>query len=145
MKRLLFTLILSFAAVSASAQQTSVTFMPLATSPLFQSRVTYNIVLAAPLVETEAATYTQPAGDTHPVTATCHSLRVQLAVAVARNPSSYAQIFAVHLVTSGNINLAGALTGTAGAGTLDTPATDGALFSAINAQWSDVAGCVTVP
>lgn len=144
MRRLLFALALVLALpLAAQAQQTSVTYMALAGSNQFLNRVTFQIVLAAPLVEVEAVAYTQPSGDTHPVNAACHTLRANLARAVSQSPSSYASIFAVHLITSSNVTTAGALTGTVA--TLDTPATDAALFSAVSAMWSDVAGCITNP
>jgi hypothetical protein len=116
---------------------TSQTYGPLAASAQFQSRVSFLITQEAPVVLTEAQTGSY--------TAACHTLRASLAAVVARNPQSYAPIFAQHLVTNINVTTAGALTGTLGAGTLDTPATDAALFAAIAAQWSTVAGCISFP
>lgn len=130
-------------ATPAFAQQPSVTFMPLASSTQFLNRVQFNIVQTAPLIEVEAQAYTPAGGDTHPSTAACHTLRAKLAASVAGNPTSYQAVFAAHLIVNSAVTSAGPLTG-AGV-TLDTPATDGALFSAIAAIWSTVAGCVTVP
>lgn len=143
MKRLLFALTLTLLAAPVCAQQPSVTYMPLTTSTQFLNRVQFNIVQTAPLIQVEAQTYTPAGGDTHPSTAACHTLRVQLAASVARNPASYAGIFAAHLAVNSAITTAGALTGSTA--TLDTPATDGALFAAVAAIWSTVAGCVTTP
>jgi hypothetical protein len=131
--------------LSAFAQQTSVTYEPLTQSSEFLNRIAFQIVLAAPAIETEAQNYTPASGDTHPSTAVCHSARAALAANVAKNPSGYALIFAEHIVTSSAVTTAGALTGSLSAGTLDTPATDAALFSAVNAMWSDTAGCITTP
>lgn len=146
MKKLLRTLavlaVVLFA-VPCFAQQTSVVYMPLVTSPQFLNRVVFQITLETPLVQVEAVAYTPASGDTHPATPTCHTARVQLAQSVARNPAAYASIFAIHLVTTSNVTTAGALTGSLTAGTLDTPATDAALFSAVSAIWSNVAGCIT--
>ena len=144
MRRLLFTLsVLLVLPLAAQAQQVSVTYMALAGSNQFLNRVTFQIVLEAPLIEVEAVAYTQASGDTHPVNAACHTLRANLARAVSQNPSAYAGIFALHLITSSNVTTAGVLTGTVA--TLDTPANDAALFSAVSAMWSDIAGCVTNP
>lgn len=145
MKRLVLIcaslLIVSAATLSA---QTSVTYMPLTGSAQFQNRILFQILLAAPLIEVEAAAYTPAGGDTHPASAACHSLRAALAANVSKNPTGYALIFAQHVVTLSAVTGAGALTGSLPL-TLDTPATDGALFSAINAIWSDTAGCITTP
>lgn len=144
MKR--FSLALVFVvlgSVGLFAQQTAVTLMPLTQSAQFLNRVTFQIVLTAPLIEVEAVAYTPAGGDTHPSTPACHTLRANLAAAISRNPSGYALIFADHLVTSSNVTTAGALTGSGV--TLDTPATDGALFSAVAAIWSNVAGYISNP
>jgi hypothetical protein len=122
---------------TAFAQQPSVTYMPLVSSTQFLNRVTFNIAQTVAGVETEAA---NAAG----ANAACHTLRVQLAVRVASNPAGFAPTFAIQLVTTGAITTAGALTG-AYPLTLDSPATDGAIFSAIGAMWSTIAGCVTNP
>jgi hypothetical protein len=127
-------LLLAGIAVSADTSQT---YAPLKGSPLFQSRVAWTIAFTSPVILTEAATGSY--------TASCHTLRANLAAAVARNPDAYAPIFASHLVTMSAVTTAGALTGTLTAGTLDTPATDAALFSAVTAVWSTVAGCITNP
>ena len=119
------------------ATEASQTYGPLAASPQFRMRVTYIIVTEAPVVLTEAGTGSY--------TAACHTLRANLAASVARTPDGYAPVFAAHLVTNINVTTAGALTGTASAGTLDTPATDAALLAAVAAQWSVVAGCITNP
>ena len=130
----------AFAVVLASVAllaDTSQTYGPLSGSPAFQSRVTFIITQEAPVILTEAQTGTY--------TAACHTLRANLAAQVARNPSSYAPIFASHLVTNINVTTAGALTGTLVAGTLDSPVTDAAMLAAIASQWSTVAGCITNP
>jgi hypothetical protein len=128
-------LILAGIAVSADTSQT---YGPLAQSPQFQMRVTFIVAMEAPVILTEAATGTY--------TAPCHTLRANLAAAVARNPQSYAPIFAAHLVAHVNVTTAGALTGTLAAGTLDTPAADNALLAAVASPiWSTVAGCITNP
>lgn len=146
MRKILIALaIILICAVGLAAVETSVTFFPLTLSQQFRNRVTWTIAFTAPLIQVEATNYTPAAGDTHPSTPACHTLRATLAATVARNPDSYAPIFAAHLVTSGNVTGAGALTGSLAAGTLDTPATDAALFSAVSAQWSTVAGCITNP
>lgn len=143
MKRLGLVVLFVLVALPVSAQQTSVTYMPLIASAQFVGRVQFNIVQTVPLIEVEAQAYTPAGGDTHPSTAVCHSLRAQLAANVARSPNTYAGIFTAHLVVNSAVTTAGTLTGTGA--TLDSPATDGALFSAIAAIWSTVAGCVTVP
>src|SRR5665213_4139669 len=143
MKYLYLVLLLLLVTVPAYAQQTAVTVMPLTQSNQFMNRVRFQIVLTSPLIEVEATAYAPAGGDTHPSTPACHTLRANLAAAIARSPDDYVRVFAEHLVTSSNITTAGALTGSGG--TLDTPATDAALFSAVNAMWSDVAGCVTNP
>lgn len=123
-------------AVSLSAD-TSQTYGPLAQSPAFQSRVTWTLAFTAPVILTEAATGSY--------TAACHTKRAELAAQIARNPSAYAGVFAVHLSASSAVTTAGALTGTLTAGTLDSPITDAAMFSAVSAEWSTVAGCITNP
>jgi hypothetical protein len=145
MKKALFTvaIILSFSTISYAQTLTSVQVMPLTQSQQFLNRVEFQILLAAPSIETEIVAYTPAGGDTHPSSASCHSARALLAANVSKYPSGYPQVFALHIVTSGNITTAGALTGSGQ--TLDTPASDGALFSAVNAMWSDTAGCVTFP
>jgi hypothetical protein len=144
-RSLLLILLLGFATPVFAQALSAVQVMPLTTSQQFLNRVTFQIVLEAPLVEVEASAYTPAAGDTHPSTEACHTLRANLAASIARNPSGYALIFALHLVTTSNVTTAGALTGTLALGTLDTPATDAALFSAVSAIWSDTAGCITNP
>ena len=147
MRRLLLALTLLLGLpVVAAAQQTSVIYMPLTQSAQFLERVTYNIVLAAPAIELEAQAYTAAPGDSHPVTNACHSLRAAMAAQIMHGGSgNFAPFFALALVTNSAVTTAGSLTGSLGAGTLDSPATDAALFSAINAVWSTVAGCVTNP
>jgi hypothetical protein len=139
MKKITFALvfIFLFCANEARAQQTSVTYMPLIQSNQFNARVTFNITLAAPVIEVEAANATgaNPA---------CHTARVQLAARVMQSPQSYTNVFATALVTTSAITTAGALTGSLPL-TLDTPATDAALFSAINSLWSSIAGCISNP
>lgn len=131
---LLALLVLS-SGVVLFAQQNSVTYMPLVGSARFTDRVTYIIAQQAPVIETEPATGTY--------SATCHTLRANLAADVARRPANYAPVFAVHLTANINVTSGGALTG-AGA-TLDTPATDAALLAAVASLWSTVAGCITNP
>jgi hypothetical protein len=131
----LVALVLALVLGTALSAQNAVQFMPLTQSLQFQNRVTYQIVLAAPVIETEAA----GTGGS----ALCHTARATLATQVMRYPASFTPVFAIALVTSSNVTTAGALTG-AGP-TLDTPATDAALFSATNAVWSSIAGCVTNP
>jgi hypothetical protein len=134
---LAFLLVVLGAASSVSAQQNSLVYGPLAKSPTFQGRVVYIITTQAPVVLTEAQTGSY--------TAACHTLRAALAARVAASPMDFASIFAAHLVTNINVTSGGALTGTVGAGTLDTPATDAALLAAVASQWSSVAGCITNP
>ena len=129
------TLVLGLLGIALLCAQNAVTFMPLLNSAQFLERVTYQMVLAAPVIETEAATGSY--------TASCHSLRARLAVQVMQAPPAFTPVFGTALVTSSAITTAGALTG-AGP-TLDTPATDAALFSAVNAAWSSIAGCITNP
>lgn len=124
-------------AAPALAVENSQTFMPLVGSIQFTNRVQYILAQETPVILTEAATGTYTAG--------CHTLRAALAVSIARNPAGYASVFAVFLATNINVTSAGALTGSFNAGTLDTPATDAALFSAVSTLWSTVAGCVTNP
>jgi hypothetical protein len=143
LKRLILVGAFMALATPVWAQQPSVTYMPLTQSQQFLNRVIFNIVQTAPLIEVEAANYTPAGGDTHPATAACHSKRAILAAGVASHAQDFALVFAQNLVTTSNITTAGALTG-AGA-TLDTPATDGALFSAVAAVWSTIAGCITNP
>lgn len=133
----LAVLVAALLSMVALHADTSQTFGPLAQSTLFLTRVTFITTQQAPVILTEAATGSY--------TAACHTLRANLAAALARNPPSYAPIFASHLVTNINVTSAGALTGTLAAGTLDTPATDAALLAAIASQWSTVAGCITNP
>jgi hypothetical protein len=144
MRKLLLAILFSLVPMTVCAQTTSVTYEPLTTSTEFLNRIAFQIVLAAPAIETEAQNYTPASGDTHPSTASCHSLRAALAANVSKNPSGYALIFSEHIVTSSAVTTAGALTGSLPL-TLDTPATDAALFSAVNAMWSDTAGCITTP
>lgn len=122
---------------TALLADTSHTFGPLKDSPTFRSRVNFIITTQAPVILAEASTgsYTAP----------CHGLRANLAAAVARDPGSYAPVFAAHLVTNINVTTAGALTGTAAAGTLDSPVTDAAMLAAVASQWSTVAGCILNP
>lgn len=145
MKRLILGLLCSSLLVSLVFAQTltSVQAMPLTLSQQFQNRIAFQMVLAAPAIETEAVAYTPPSGDTHPASGACHTRRAALAALVAQNPSTYIPIFVLHVVTSSSVTTAGALTGSGA--TLDTPATDAALFSAVNAVWSDTAGCITNP
>lgn len=145
MNRLLIVVALLLIASPVFAQQPSVSFMPLTGSTQFLNRVQFNIVQTAPLIEVEAQAYTPAGGDTHPSTAVCHSLRVQLAANVARSPSAFAPVFAAHLVVNSAVTTAGSLTGGGNTSIMDTPATDGALFAAVAAIWSTVAGCVTTP
>lgn len=145
MKRLLLTIALLLLAAPAFAQQPSVTFEPLVGSTQFLNRVQFNIVQTAPLIEVEVQAYTPAGGDTHPSTALCHTYRAQLAANVARSPDAYAKVFAEHLVVNSAVTTAGPLTGGGNTAITDTPATDAALFSAIAAIWSTVAGCITVP
>lgn len=119
----------------------SVTVVPLTQSQQFLNRILFQILLAAPPISIEVVAYTPAAGDTHPASAACHSKRAALAAAVGQNPSAYVLIFAQHIVTTGNVTTAGALTGQGA--TTDSPATDAALFSAVNAVWSDTSGCVS--
>lgn len=123
--------------VLVSAQQSSVTYMALVTSPQFLNRVAFMVAQTAPVIEAEAA------GPQGAYTETCHQLRTSWATAVIRSPMIYAPVFAVSLVTTGAVTTAGALTGSGA--TLDTPATDGALFSAVGAMWSALSGCITTP
>jgi len=116
---------------------TSQTYGPLTQSPVFRLRVQFITAQQAPVVLTEAATGSY--------TAACHTLRANLAAALARNPQAYVDVFAAHLVTNVNVTGGGSLTGTLAAGTLDTPATDAALLAAVASQWSTVAGCITNP
>jgi hypothetical protein len=134
MRRLLLAILLLLLPASAFAQQASVTYMPLVASFQFVNRVTFNIALAAPVIETETVA---------PNTPSCHTLRAKLAAQVAASPQSYALVFAVAVVTSSAVTTAGAPTGSGQ--TLDSPITDAALFSAINAAWSSIAGCITFP
>lgn len=136
-KRLSLALVASLLMAVGLSADTSQTYSPLTQSSLFQSRVTFIITTEAPVILTEATTGSY--------TAACHTLRANLAASVARNPASYAPIFAAHLVTNINVTTGGALTGTLAAGTLDTPASDAALLAAIASQWSTVAGCITNP
>lgn len=115
--------------------ENSLTYMPLATSTTFTSRVQYILVQEAPVVLAEASS--EPA--------TIHAARAALAARVCANPASYAPVFAVHLATNINVTTAGALTGTATLGTLDTPATDAALLAAVASLWSTVAGVIVNP
>lgn len=138
MKRILLALVLVLvAAPLLFAVENSNTYMPLASSPTFTSRVQYILAQEAPVIEAEAATGTY--------TGACHTLRAGLAVRVAQSPSSFAPVFAVFLATNINVTTGGALTGTTAAGTLDTPATDAALLAAVASLWSPIAGCVTNP
>lgn len=136
MKRILFTFVFILLCAVGSFAQNAVTFMPLVQSPQFLSRVTYQIVLAAPVIETEAALTGGSAA--------CHTARAQLAAQVMKYPTSFTSTFAIALVTSSQVT-SGTVTGTLVAGNLDSSATDAALFSATNAAWSSVAGCITVP
>ncbi len=132
-------------ATLAGAQQASITFSPLVTSPRFRDRVTYIITQNAPVVLAEAQTCVSSCTTTGTYTAACHTNRAHLAATVAANPQQFASIFAAHLVTNVNVTSAGALTGTVAAGTLDTPATDASLLAAVALQWSTVSGCVVNP
>jgi hypothetical protein len=146
MKRFALTVtLILLSALPVVAQQPSVTYSPLTGSTQFLNRVQFNIVQSVDAIEREAVAYTPAAGDSHPATAACHTLRANLAAAIARNPSGYSLVFASHLVTNGAITTAGALTGGGNTSITDTPATDGALFSAVNAIWSTVAGCISNP
>lgn len=135
MKKILFVTIFLACANAVSAQQTSVTYMPLTNSQQFQNRIAFNILLTAPVIETEAA----GTGGSN----ACHTARAQLAAAVMRSPTQYITIFSLVIVTTSQVTTAGALTGSGN--TLDTPATDAALFAAIGSSWSNVAGCITNP
>lgn len=138
MKRILFTLVVIVLFSGALfAVENSQTFGPLVTSPVFRMRVSYNAAFTAPVILTEASTGSY--------TAACHTLRANLAARVASNPESYSSVFAAHLVTMSAVTSAGTLTGTSAAGTLDSPITDAAMFSAISSAWSTVAGCITNP
>lgn len=138
MKRIALVLSLMIVtSVGLFAVENSNTFFPLVQSPVFTGRVQYLIVKEAPVILTEAATGTY--------TAACHTKRAALAVSVSQNPASFAPVFAVHLTANINVTGGGALTGSASAGTLDTPAIDSSLFAAIDSLWSTVAGCVTNP
>lgn len=135
MKRLLLVGVLVLMASPAFAQQNSNTYMPLTHSDRFNDRVAYMVAMEAPVIETEAATGSY--------TAACHTLRANLAAAIARGPASYVPIFAIHLATNVNITTGGALTGSGI--TLDTPATDAAILAAVASLWSTIAGCLTNP
>jgi len=137
LKKLSLALVAALLLAVGLSADTSQTYAPLAQSAQFQMRVTFIITTEAPVILTEAATGSY--------TAACHTLRANLAAAVARNPQSYAPIFASHLVTNVNVTTGGALTGTLAAGTLDTPASDASLLAAVASQWSTVAGCITNP
>lgn len=137
MRRLVLALGMAVLLAVGLAADTSQTYGPLAQSPVFRMRVSFIIVTQAPVILTEAQTGTY--------TAACHTLRANLAAAVARNPDGYAPVFASHLVTNINVTTGGALTGSTAAGTLDTPASDASLLAAVASQWSTVAGCITNP
>jgi hypothetical protein len=136
-RRFLFALAVAVLCAVGLSADTSQTYGPLTQSPTFLSRVQFITVQQAPVVLTEAATGTY--------TAACHTLRANLASAVARNPATYRDVFAAHLVTNVNVTTGGALTGTLAAGTLDTPASDASLLAAVASLWSTVAGCITNP
>ncbi len=129
--------------VGLEAVENSNIYMPLVQSATFTNRVQYILAMQAPVVQVEAVAYTQPTGDTHPVSAACHTRRVNLATLVVVGPSSYAPVFSVFLASNINVTSGGTLTGSGA--TLDTPATDAALLAAVAAIWSSVAGCVTNP
>lgn len=134
MKRTILTLALIAAAtVGLFAVENSNTFMPLVQSPVFTARVQYVLAQEAPVIMAESGAIT------------CHTARAALAVSIAKNPASYAAVFAVFLATNINVTSAGALTGSAAAGTLDSPVTDAAMLAAVASLWPSVAGCVTNP
>jgi hypothetical protein len=135
--RFSLAVLLALVVSAALVADTSQTFGPLTQSPVFRLRVQFITAQQAPVVLTEAATGSY--------TAACHTLRANLAAALARNPQAYVDVFAAHLVTNVNVTGGGALTGSLSAGTLDTPATDAALLAAVASLWSTVAGCITNP
>lgn len=130
-KRIMLALVVVLIAGAAFAVENSVTFMPLVSSQRFLDRVTYNIDQEAAVIQAESTAIG------------CHGMRAQLAIHVSQNPQAYAVVFATALAGHINVTTAGALTG-AGA-TLDTPATDAALFAAIASVsvWNSIAGCST--
>jgi hypothetical protein len=136
----LAAVLLALVGVGLSAD-TSQTYGPLASSAQFQMRVAFALAQQSAVVLTEAQTAVSP----NPYNAPCHSLRTALAAQVARNPQSYAPIFAQHLAAHVNITTAGALTGTLTAGTLDSPANDAVVLSAVANVWNPVSGCISNP
>ncbi len=103
-------------------------FAPLAQSPVFLGRIAFLLVMTAPVVIAAA----------HAAKPIPNDRAVALAVAVAADPVRYAAVFAVHVSANVNVVLGGALIGSGL--TLDTPATDGALFAAVSVIWPTVAG-----
>lgn len=132
MKKVCIVVALLCACVSLSADN-SQTFMPLVSSPQFLNRSTYLIAQEAAAVLSEVNT------------TPCHATRVSLAIQAARSPAGLSPIASVFLVSNINVTSAGALTGTLVAGTLDTPATDAALFAALDLSWNAMAGCIVHP
>lgn len=104
----------------------SVVQMKLARDPGFLGRMQYNMVKVALDVKAES---TSVAG---------HVQREALAAQVLGDPASIAPAMAVGAVCS--INLTSATTTVNQDGTVVTDATDGALFSQINALWNFYAG-----
>lgn len=137
MKRILTVCLVLILTVVGLSADNSQTYMPLVTSPVFTNRVQYILAQEAPVILTEAATGSY--------TAACHTQRAALAVQVAKGPAAFAPVFAVHLATNINVTTAGALTGSAAAGTLDSPVTDAAMLAAVASLWSAVSGCITNP
>lgn len=101
--------------------------MQLVASPVFLARIQYLMVQTARNVKGEA------------LNTPCHLTRTSYATSVINSPASAAPTAAVMLV--GGVNLIGTVTGSGS--TVDSSASDAAIFSQIGTYWSWLAGCDT--
>lgn len=135
MKKLLLAILFAVFAVAASAQavENSVTYMPLVSSKLFLDRVEFNVIkwIDAPL-GAGVGPMLEPTGTA------CHARRIQFARDFLVTPATIRPAIAKHLITQ-TVILSVGVSGTGD--TMDSVATDAALFSAISASWSAFAGC----
>lgn len=124
-----------FMAGTAMAVEQSVTYMPLVSSDLFLNRIEFNTIK---WIDAPAGGGVGPMLEATGVA--CHARRIQYARDFLAAPGAHRAEIAKHLITE-SVILSVGTTGTTAAGTLDSAATDAALFSAISSNWSAFAAC----
>lgn len=122
-------------AAPVMAIEQSVTYMPLVQSELFLNRVEFN---AEKWIDAPAGAGVGPMLEATSVL--CHTRRLQYARDFLASPGSKRVEIAKHLVTTTAVLSVGT-TGSVSAATLDSAATDAALFAAISANWSVYSAC----